>query len=62
MRKQSEGPTHRNVRNLEISMNFADSDTESGSAFGDAQRTTAFQQARCKYFGLKLVSRPTASK
>lgn len=42
MRKFDDGPTLRNVRNLEIDMNF-DSETESNyTSASDAQRTSAF--------------------
>jgi hypothetical protein len=48
VRKNDNGPQQRNIRNLEIDMNF---DIESESSFysaSDAQRTSAFSQARCK--------------
>jgi len=50
MRSKDDGLTMRNVRSLDIDMNF-DTDNESvqSSVGSDAQRTTAFTQARCKF-------------
>lgn len=53
------GPTQRNVQNLEIDMNF-DSESESNyTSASDAQRTSAFSQARCKktFLIFKLADR-----
>lgn len=49
MRSRDDGLTMRNVRNLDIDMNFdQDNESVSSSVGSDAQRTTAFIQARCK--------------
>ena len=49
MRNKDDGLTMRNVKNVDIQINF-DTDNESvqSSTASDAQRTTAFTQARCK--------------
>ena len=50
MRSKDDGLTMRNVRNLDIDMNFdADNESVQSSVGSDAQRTTAFTQARCKF-------------